>query len=301
MRLIHIDGPRCKHITEIMPGIMATYQLEQEFYPYLNIDFRHSDTHPTGIILETKHGNIEKPYTFHNKKDIDELRTLIWTELAKERKIKDITKNGCLVDFQDYNPNKVIQGWQAKKRDLEKQRCCKLVIDKLVKDVMATNILHEVYKLSTVDKQDKKICKQVRFQICAENYPARTAQFDRCIQENEWLCNNGFPNKTVNKMNEYVAKIRKDLYKYLNDNNLKVNKKKFDEIIDAGLFNDLGNRMGNKVADDKNVRQTLETIFTEKDYYLQLVEGFDDAKKWHIWAGILIIVLIIVMIYYTKN
>ena len=53
----------------------------------------------------------------------------------------------------------------------------------------------------------------------------------------------------------------------------------FDEIIDAGLFADLGNRMGNKVANYKNVRSTLDSLMDEKGYYLSLIEDFSESDK----------------------
>ena len=98
-------------------------------------------------------------------------------------------------------------------------------------------------------------------------------------------------------MDKYVNSVRHNLYNYLKDNDMKVNKKKFDEIIDAGLFSDLGNRMGNKVANDMNVRAELDTIFTEKDYYLRLIEGLDEPSEWNNFFGVMVIFLIIAFIY----
>ena len=80
---------------------------------------------------------------------------------------------------------------------------------------------------------------------------------------------------------------------------MKVDKKKFDEIIDAGFFADLGNRMGNKVANDPHVRANINDIFTEKDYYLYLLEGFDEKPKsnYEKWFGLFILVVVIGLIY----
>jgi hypothetical protein len=279
MRLLHI-AQGCESMIDIWPSIKAVYQMEAEFSPYLTIEFLpYREGQIPGIILQTKDGDIRKNYTFKNKTDIKELRDLIWKYIVPEKHIKDITKNGCLTDFKEYGTSNVIQGWKAKKRALDKEKCCQLVLDSLVKDVVGNNILHEVYRLSPIDRQDKNICKKVRFEACGNNFPKGSAVFKRCVQETEWLCNHGYPNVTVNKMNDFVNKVRKNLWRYLRDNDLRVNKRKFDEIISAGLFDDLGNRMGNKVADDKNVRASLDQIFTEKDYYLGLIEGFDDEDN----------------------
>ena len=161
-------------------------------------------------------------------------------------------------------------------------------------------VLHEVYKLKGGDIKDKETCKKVRFSECGDNYPQSSPTFQRCVDEVEWLCDHGYPNnEKVNKMNSLVNKVRKDIYDYLDKNDMKVDKKKFDEIITAGLFADLGNRMGNKVANDPHVRESVNDIFTEKDYYLYLIEDFntEPKSKYQIWFGLLILLIVIIMIY----
>jgi hypothetical protein len=166
---------------------------------------------------------------------------------------------------------------------------------------MAYNVLHEVYRVDTHDNQDRNICKKVRGEECGNNYPSNSDTYRRCVDEVNWLCNRGYPkpNRDVKKLEELAKKIRLKIYNYLNQNNLKVNKKKFDEIMDAGLFTDLGNRMGNKVFNDKNVRAGLNEIFTEKDYYLGLIEGFGDdpvKKSNGVWWLVVILLICVVMI-----
>lgn len=39
MKLLYIDKPECRSITDIIPAIKSVYQLEQEFAPYLIVDF----------------------------------------------------------------------------------------------------------------------------------------------------------------------------------------------------------------------------------------------------------------------
>jgi len=296
LQLYHIDDGNCKFITKLMPSIFAVAQMEQEFYPYLTIFYMTpKEGQPRGIILRTKHGDIRRNYTFDNKTDIIELRKLIWDELLKEGKIHPVDISQANNPLSKPN-NKVIQSWQAKKRQLDKEKCCKLVLDNLTPQIVKLNVKHEVFRLSNEDKQDKTICKKVRIQDCADNFPKGSAAFKRCVMETSWLCEHGYPNTTVNKADKYINTIRRNLYNYLKDNNMKVNKRKFDEIIDAGLFSDLGNRMGNKVADDKNVRAALDTIFTEKDYYLSLIEGYDD-NNWNNFFGVVLIFLILAFVY----
>lgn len=295
LRLYHIDGKGCRFVNDIMPGINAVYTMEQEFFPYLDIEFLpHSEFENSGIILQANDELIRRNYTFHDKKELGELRDLIWKYLLKYRKIKDITKNGCLKDFREYNPNRVIQGWRNAKRLAKDDNCCAIILNKLTDEIMARKILHEVYTLSSNDEMDKDTCKKVRFGECGDNYPRGTAQFDRCTREVNWLCNNGYPNKVVKKMDKIVTDVRKKIYDDLKRNNLIVNKQKFDNIIDAGLFADLGNRMGNKVANYKNVNKTLNDIFTEKQYYLGLVEGFDGGSG---FGGLMILIIIVLSLF----
>lgn len=302
MRLFLIDSGPCRYTKDFTPAIFAISQMETEFYPFLYIDYLpYRENETPGIILQTKTATIRKNYTFENKKDIEDLRKLIWYYLLRDYNIKDITKNGCLKDFREYRPNHVVQGWQARKRLAAKDTCCKIVLDELTSEVLKNNILHEVYKLSNKDKQDRNICKKVRFEECGNNYPPNSATFSRCVDEVNWLCNRVYPNKAVDKMDELVKRVRTNLYNYLNKNNLKVNKQKFDEIIDAGLFVDLGNRMGNKVANDANVRASLNNIFTEKKYYLGLIEGFETGNNNLNMIIIFIILLGLIYMLYSKS
>lgn len=313
MRLFYITKGTCQHIMDMMPGIKAIYEMEATFAPYLSVEFLPFRTDAEEeIILLTKNGTIRKNYTLANKKDVDDLRNLIWSHLVKEEHIKPARNEN---DFREAPPAIVVQGWQARKRASEKAICCKFIVDTITSEVLKNNILHEVYRLNLYGKEDKNICKKLRFQECGDNYPPNTPTFERCVREVEWLCNHGYPiNKSVNTMNQIAKNIWLKIYKYLDKHNLKVNKKKFDEIMDAGLFVDLGNRMGNKVANDKNVSATLDHIFTEKDYYLGLIEGFEDERfnvesqnnnnnifKWVYGICLLIILLVLLYMKFKKN
>jgi len=291
MRLFHIDGGSCKYIIDLMPSINAIYQLHEEFYPYLKIEFLpYREDEKQGIILQTKTEIIRKPYTFKNKNDIEELRGIIWYYLEKDYNVKSIE---FLTNFIPHNPNNVILGWKNKLDSLDKDICCKIILDSLTSNILKHNILHEVYRLSNKDIQTRDICKNVRFSECGDNYPKNTETFNRCIREANWLCNNGYPNNVINKMNSLVKKIKIDLYNDLYNNNLKVNKKKFDEIISAGLFQNIGIRMNNLDINKNNVKNTINQIFTEKNYYLNLIEDFMPNHIDNYKINILFILIII--------
>lgn len=305
MRLFHLEGKGCRHIIDAMPGIMAVYQMEREFYPHLLIEFLpHDDDEETGIIFQSGNNIIKKNWTFHNKNEINELRKIIWSHLVKVKDVKDITKNGCLTDFREYGQNRVIQGWQAKKRTLAENVCCKLIIDSLTSEIAQSNILHEVFKLSNKDAQTKETCKQNRFRECGDNYPKNTPLFNICITEANWVCNNGYPNKIVNRMDELVKKTRAKILTDLKKNNFMVNKQKLDTIIDVGLFNEVGNRLGNKVANDTNIKESLNVIFAEKDHFTGLLEGFEENTNSYgnkIFGGLILLFVILFVYYYRKN
>lgn len=298
MKLFHIDGGKCKHIIELMPSIKAVYQMEQEFFPYLDVIFLpYREGEKSGIILQTKSDIIRKDYTFHNKEDLENLRNLIWFYLQKENNIKDITVKGCLTNFRETNPNKVIQGWHMRKKYAERDSDyidgCKIINDTLTSELVKYGILHEVYKLNTHKVMNKDSCKQTRYKECSDNFPPNTYSFVRCIDEVDWICNNGYPNKVLEDTNQIVNGIRKRLIDVLIKNNFKVNKKRFDDIIDAGLFADLGNRMGNKVISDKNVSAVIDRVFTENDYYRQLIEGFETNDNSYMFYLVLFVILIV--------
>lgn len=313
LRLFHVDAGHCRYTKDIVPGIFACSQIEMEFAPYVSLGYMpyRSDV-PGGVILQTKKRTIRKNYDFSPKtikQDTEDLRKMIWYYLRQDHNITDITDvNGCLIDFRKYKPNNVIQGWQAKKRELKKDKCCKLVLDNLTSEIVKHNILHEVYRLSGKDKQNRNICKKVRGEECGNNYAPNSDTYDLCMNEVNWLCNNGYPkNKLVEKASDIAKQIREKIYRDLVKSNMKVNKRKFDELISAGLFQDLGNRMGNKVANYENVKSSLDNIMDEKGYYLSLIEGFEEEQKVDKKTngfgdyGILVIVLMILILIYTQK
>lgn len=301
MRLFHFATSNCQSIIDIIPGISLVYEMESKFSPYLVVEFLPRDENETrsGVILLTKSGPITRYYDFKDPKTRDDLENFVWNHIAQTYNIKEVDV-GHENDTREYKDNIVIQGWQEKKRISARDICCKKILDAVTHSIMDNLVLHEIYKLKGGSIKDKETCKKVRWTECGNNYPESSPTFQRCVDEVEWLCNNGYPvNEQVDKMNQLVDKVRKDIYNYLVNNDMKVDKRKFDEIIDAGFFADLGNRMGNKVANDPHTRASINDIFTEKDYYLYLLEGFEEKPQhnYEKWFGLFILIVIIGLIY----
>lgn len=312
MRLFLIDKPGCHHITELIPGISSVYQLEQEFNPYLSVEFLPNREYPPGIILMVGNKMIRRNYTFDDPNDIIELRKLIWSELQSYHNIKDITDNeGCIKDFRQTRTNRVIQGWQAKKKEMNKNKCCKAIKKLFVEGFSDHFIKREEYRLSTEEKLDRNTCKQVRYKECGDNYPPDTPLFNRCTSEVNWLCNRGYPNnKAENKTLIFRERLKKDISEYLRKNNMKVNKQTLDLILSSGFFERVSNRVGNKALTYKNVEYAVNEITNDADYFLKLMEGYnsnndsskndssknDSSKNDNSWNYNLIISLVIVFV-----
>lgn len=312
MRLFLIDKPVCRNAIEVARSAKIIYQMEREFYPYLTVEFlprkystKNSNNKNETIVLLTKDQAIEKSYDFSDPKTVEELRKLIWKHLKEDYQITELIGKDGLPDPTVGEKDKVIQGWTSKLKSLEKDMCCKIITDAITKSYTDYLIQHEVYKLDTHDIQTNKTCKANRLQECGNNYPPNTDLFRRCVSEVNWLCDNGYDknnrNKTVDNKNKEVMKARNDIYKYLEKSGLRVDKKEFDKIMFAGLFDDIGNRMGNK---SMNTEDAVNDIMSEKNYFAIITPktienfGYNYSNKSLL---ILLILIILIIIYYTKK
>ena len=282
MRLFYADKAECDHISNITRRVQKIYQLEVELHPYLTVEFlpNKSNENPH-IVIEANREIIKKDIDLDNKTEFIKLRELLWDLLRKNHYVKDITypdtKLPCIKDFRDTQTNNVIQGWQTKKRLMMDDICCKQVKNIIANGLMEFLILHPVYRYSNNDIIDENICKKLRYQECSDNYYKYSPTWERCVKEVKWLCENGYKkNNIVDRKNKFVAKVIKNIYKYLDENNLKVDKKMFDHIITSGLFDDVGNRMGNKSINIDNVSDALDKVMWEKGHYLKMIEGFGE-------------------------
>jgi len=302
MRLFLIDKPECRHISKIMDGVKAVYQMEQEFSPYLTVDFLpNHNNDPGGIIIQVGNEIIRKNYTFENKNDIINLRKLLWELVRKYHNPTDITdKNGCIKNFNVVPKTHVIQGWKNALR-ARPDTCCKVIIELLTDELTDKMIKHWVYRDSNKNIQDRNICKKVRGEECGNNYAPNSPQFRHCVREVNWVCNNGYPknnNTRVNNVNQIVKEVKTKIYKYLDKNDMKVNKRIFDDIITAGLFDYVGNRMGNKSRNIYNVKNSVRDALYEKGIYMKLIEDFKGNNPSQSYSNIVCIIILIIIVIY---
>ncbi len=282
MRLLHFSGKTCKTMMDMMPGINATSQMGQEFAPYLDIDFLTNDKYDEltpGIILQTKNETIKKYYDFKDKKDIDELRDLIWYYLRKEKHIVNLPEN----QYRNSPLNNVTIGFNNIVKEHKKH-----IYPDIKVNIPESNVrsLNQVFRLNPNDKQTEKTCKRLRYTECVDNYQQGTASFDRCIAEVNWLCKNGYPNNKVIKHNKYAKDVLTKLSDGLNNSHGYVNKQQFDDIIDSGMFYNSGIRLDDKVNKSNNQ-----------------LEHFGENNNTSFYTFLFVIFVFIVMIYicHKKN
>jgi hypothetical protein len=319
---------------DITKRVQKIYQLEAELEPYLIVDFwGNKDDEPASVTLYLGDECVlyKKSINLDNKEEFEELRRLIWKYVREYHNPPDLAdKDGCLHSMELLQKNKVIQGWQNKRKSMcnkegkyscymsgqpvnnrpkKQPTCTPEQINKLNKyytnkhclrisniitkaylkyitgrETMEDKVKHWSYRDPPIypkPNMDKKLCKQLRLQDCTDNFAKFTPQWQRCASETEWLCNKYY-NTEENPLlqtDKLVEETRKEVYKYLNDNNLKVDRSTFDKIITAGLFDDLGNRAGNKATDMMSINDSVNQYMADKDYYLDLVEGFGSPES----------------------
>nr|QBK88522.1 MAG: hypothetical protein LCMiAC01_01990 [Mimivirus LCMiAC01] len=328
MKLYLIDKKGCHHTMDLMPGILIVYEMKMKFDPWLQIEFL-PERYGQGIILIAGNEVIRRNYTFDKPKDKVELEKLIWHYIRKYHNPVDITdKNGCLTDFRKMGRFKVIQGWQAKKRDMKKDTCCHIdgilqleeerkklgnwpilrpdikiknrIGDMITNDIMEELVLHPVYGDNTKDELTRETCMKVRGENCGDNFPPNTPQFRRCMAEITWLCTHGYPrNKRTEVILTYREKLKNKILDYLKKNNLRVNKQVLDVILSAGFFERVRNRMGNKYTGYKSTRHSVDDAMNEYNYYATLIEGYDQKETNYGIYIIIFIILLSIFVYYA--
>ncbi len=313
MRLFFISPRECQFMKDLIPGIFSVYQLEQEFHPYLTVEFIPNTTYAAGVLLVVGDKVIRRNYTFNDPNDIIEMRKLIWKYVREIYNPKDITEEidgkTCIKNFIPTMTFKVTQGWANMLRNKEKGICCKKGKDCNKKAVPFPQQLqkHEVYRYLNKDQINMPICKKLRFGECGDNYPSGTPLYNRCVMEADWLCENGYrpveingklyPKGNINtKLTAtFREKLKQDILKYLKRNNMKVDKPMYDLIMSAGFFERPVGRMGNKALPFKRaVTSTDDINVTNFDHYSKLIEGYDgESKRKSIVYFILVIVILI--------
>jgi len=197
MKLIHIDRSGCYHMSEIMPAISTIYQMEQEFFPYLTVNFKPNDGKEPGIILQTATGDIRKAMTFDSPQDVRDLRKFLWEQLKNNYNITDITDEGCVPDLRKMGRQNVVQGWRPA-RQARCSNCFNSPISMPEKDQLK-GIKHQVYNLNPQNKLNKESCIQLRNIDCDHNYPIASDQNRVCRLETNYYCNNRYPSTNTIK------------------------------------------------------------------------------------------------------
>lgn len=295
MRLFYADKPNCHHMIEITRRVKKIYQLEAELEPYLIVDFLpNKEEYTKSFVLIEAGKEIEKiEIDLDKKEEFEKLRNRLWYYLKKYHNVKDLEDTNMI-----WQPtNNVIQGWQEKKRNLRNDVCCKGYfslkskpnhrnnIKKMIRDgFMEFIVQHWLYRDPNKPIKDKDTCNYARSSECNDNYPVGTTLWKRCKSEIAFVCKNTYgENSMPSKKDKVIKKTLGNIYKYLDENDLYVDKKKFDEIILSGLYNDVGNRLGNKSKNITKIDDTLNQVLYEKKIYLNMIEGFDgvDTSKIH--------------------
>ena len=311
IRLFFISPKECQFMKDLIPGIFSVYQLEQEFSPYLSVEFIPNTKYAAGVVIIANDEVIRRNYTFDDPNDIIELRKLIWKYVRAIHNPPDISMTlpdgeVCIKDFNKGARFNVIQGWNNKLKSLEKDVCC-IGTDAETKYVPMDKQLinHEVYRYSNKDQIDRPICKKLRFQECADNYPPNTPTFKRCIREANWVCENGYPcNIRTESIALFRQKLKNDILKYLKRNDMRVDKRTFDLITSSGFFERPNNRAGNKSSPYNPLIHTIDNIPIDYfDYYSKMIEGMtiDNRYNKNTYIIITMIILLIITIYTTRR
>jgi hypothetical protein len=242
MKLYYLDKPGCRHISKITKSVSIIYQLEQELYPYLIVDFlpeKYHQLYPQGgVLIYAGSEQIYKPYHFDNPQEINDLRDLLWILLKKYHNITDVTRSDGSIDFSNSGGvNHVIQGFRNKV--LQTRNICPPPLKK-IHDPMYYKTLHWSYRDPTNPDISKNTCKKIHRQGCIDNYPCHSDIYKRCISESDYLCDLYY-DVIRDKKNKQVLNSRKYLYDKLKENKFIIDKKMYDDLRFSGLIDDSGN------------------------------------------------------------
>ena len=304
MRLYLVDKPNCQFMKDRIPGISIVYQMEQEFRPYLLVDFlpNHGNiTDPNlkngGVIIMAGKEVIKKPLTFDNKSDESELRNILWNLLEK------------------YHPNihnkwptsMVVDNWTDAKKAYRVG--CNIGPTIMNDDVMV-NMRYDPKIIKTAAQElanfytkhwslrddfsgpkNYKQCFKARIQECTNNFPKNSEQYRICHDEIVTLCNMGYNTNNLQKQNDYVEFVQSKLYKKLQDNGFKVDKQLFDDIIDAGML-----------AEPDRRRLVKRSLIDVENYFVDKINKKINKReeKSNYKLYLLILLLVIGVIVYKK-
>jgi hypothetical protein len=211
MKLLHIDDSDYNHISERMDAIKTIYQMEQEFYPYLQIEFCKNPQKcgGVGIILQTKNGNIKKDFAFTDGSDIIELRKLIWSKLIKEENI--VNRSDTDVEWHESSTKmRLINPMDKLIESSSISSCPNIPNDDIDMDTR-NKLMHSSYKMQKYKpsvQTNKNTCILNRIRECDQKSPVGSEANSMCKLEGKILCNNS--SSPVTKCNNTVSNFHKN-------------------------------------------------------------------------------------------
>lgn len=276
MRLYLVDKPNCRSMKDKMKGISIVYQMEQEFKPYLLVDFipNHDNMKKGGVIIMAGKEVIKKPFTFDNPSEVEELRSILWSLLEK------------------YHPNihnkwptsMVVDSWAEAKKEASVN--CNIGASLLGDDVK-TNVQYRRKLIQSAAEElanfyvrhwslkdnfngpsDYNSCLKARIQECDYNFPKGSQNYRICKDEIITLCKLGYKTNNLAIKNDYVEFIQNKLYKKLESQGFKVDKQLFDDIIDAGML-----------AEPDQRRLQKRSLIDIKEHFVAAINGNINNKS----------------------
>lgn len=222
MKLILFNKPDCSRKVNIVQIISLIYQMEQEFYPYVQVEFKpYNSILPNGgIILQTHKGYIKKDMSFLSNPE--NLRSLIWNLIPH--------------NYSKYPTNKVLITSSEIKAYKKSQQFPPIPLSHAPPAPPSPSLSPLP---PTIRSWSYNTCMNDHIRECNDNYLPSSPLNHICKAEINWLCKNSTgPNNTLERHTKLMHKYRDNLYKKLEQRNFYVDKKLFDEVISVGLFDD---------------------------------------------------------------
>lgn len=267
MYIYHISGNGCQHMKSLIPSIRAVYRLKEEFHPYVQVRFLpHRENQKSGIVLKSGDFFVRKDYTFHDPKQYNEVRNIVWDQLKLEGKIVNNDKLA-----QSQNNNKVIQGWGNAVKNYIDNIPDNIILPTVSDEIMKSNILHEVYKLNQVDYITLYDCTKIVKSECYDHFPVGTYIYNKCLEKGHERCSCIF--KFTNIL-ELLQKIKKDICKRLKSQNIPCHEKKLDIILNINLLRKLSKEIDKDQYNYDKILKYLENIVYNKLH----VKNYDEEE-----------------------
>lgn len=280
MKLTFINEPGCYQMFDLIKSIFAVSQLEQEFYPYLNLEYlSNTDGKPARVIISCKEDIITIPTRFEtNPNDLDKVRKVIWKLLYKHYNIN--TYDGS--DQIPPQTNKVTQRFKNAVSNRPKCYLHNNDNNKSHSDILY-NILNTP-KISNNYNINETNCASVLKSQCSDNYKKNTYSYDRCVDDINKVCNCVANKATKNGENKGYLYF-KELYPQT-----KISRKTFNDIVFNNLY-----RNEDKCDFNKNKLDVVEGFSYDSN------SMYDKGYGYYILMTLFILIVVIIWISYSTE